>query len=246
MSNRKNYNSIVFLTTLSVYLGLVLVGSSPSVLAQDLNRAFQIKRDSEFVCKNNGLIGEEIGKAINPFDYEFAERLIELIRTTNKRIEFVEVTEPKTLTNLFYFKQIEFAPYFDKKGNLEDFDWEDETSEWASAAHAGQISELHSLFLNPLSDCSKPSEKKFALNSSNIKIDKDWLNAELKVKKASKQRALDLVSSLKRFFDLRESLNNNEATQKVYNYTQVYSENNQVFIVTRLPRASIDDLLAGK
>lgn len=251
MSDRKNYNSIVFLTTLSVYLGLVLVGSAnPSVLAQDsFNKNLQIKRDSAFVCRNNGLIGNEIGKEINPFDYDFAERLIELIRTTNKRIEFidfVEASESATLTNLFFFKQIEFAPYINKKRYLEEFDWKAENSEWASAAHAGQISELHSLFLNPLSDCSKPSKQKFALNSSSIEIDKNWLNAELTIKKATKQRAVELADSLKRFFDSRESSNNNEAVKKVYSYTQVYSQNNQVFIVTRLPRASIDSLPADK
>ena len=47
MSNRKNYNSIVFLTTLSVYLGLVLVGgATPSVLAQAATtRDFNIKNE---------------------------------------------------------------------------------------------------------------------------------------------------------------------------------------------------------
>ena len=34
MSDKKNHNSIYFLTTLSVYLGLVIVGASPQVLAQ--------------------------------------------------------------------------------------------------------------------------------------------------------------------------------------------------------------------
>src|SRR5215203_885631 len=47
MSERKNYNSIVFLTTLSVYLGLVLVGgATPSVLAQAATtRDFNIKNE---------------------------------------------------------------------------------------------------------------------------------------------------------------------------------------------------------
>lgn len=34
MTNRKSQNSILFLTTLGVYLGLVLVGATPQVLAQ--------------------------------------------------------------------------------------------------------------------------------------------------------------------------------------------------------------------
>ena len=49
MSNSKNYNSIVFLTTLSVYLGLVLVGATPSVLAQQaaLAQRFEIQNEIE-------------------------------------------------------------------------------------------------------------------------------------------------------------------------------------------------------
>jgi hypothetical protein len=34
MSNNKRHNQLLFLTTLSVYLGLVLVGSPPQVLAE--------------------------------------------------------------------------------------------------------------------------------------------------------------------------------------------------------------------
>ena len=46
MSNRKNYNSIVFLT---VYLGLVLVGGSAQVLAQAATpRLFDIKTEIKF------------------------------------------------------------------------------------------------------------------------------------------------------------------------------------------------------
>jgi hypothetical protein len=36
MSNQTRYNQMLFLTTLSVYMGLVLVGSPPQVLAQVL------------------------------------------------------------------------------------------------------------------------------------------------------------------------------------------------------------------
>ncbi|MDQ3712238.1 MAG: hypothetical protein M3388_08480 [Acidobacteriota bacterium] len=244
MSQRNKNNSIIFLTTLSVYLGLVLVGATPNVLAQDsLSKLSQIKRDSKFVCPNNGLIGDEIGKELNPFDYDFAKRLIELIQTTDVRIEIVKANEPETLITPFYFKQIKFAPYINKKGKLEEFDWEDDSCEWASAAHAGQISEIHSLFLNPLCDCSEPSKQKIVLNSSYLKIDNDWLDSEFTIKKASKQRADQLAESLSQVFALRTSSSTNQAVKEVYKNTQIRSENNQVFIVTRLPRGSLDELL---
>ena len=242
MTNRKNYNSILFLT---VYLGLVLVGSTPQVLAQaqnGLQNFPQIKRDEKFICPNN-LLPDEVGKEINPFEYALAERLIELIETTDVRIKIVRDIEEETVKLPFYFKQWEFAPYFNRKGEFIDYDWKDDFSDWASASHAGQISELHSSFLTPLSDCSKPSKLKFVLNSSNFNIDKDWLNSELAVKKVSKQRANQLAESLKQLFDTRTAFSNNQAVKEIYKNTQIRAENNQVFIVTRLPRASIDSLL---
>lgn len=50
MSKSKSYNSILFLTTLSVYLGLVLVGASPQVLAQQITfvNKFEIQNEIEF------------------------------------------------------------------------------------------------------------------------------------------------------------------------------------------------------
>ena len=48
MTSGKNYNSIVFLTTLSVYLGLVLVGGTPPVLAHAaMTRHFDIQNEIE-------------------------------------------------------------------------------------------------------------------------------------------------------------------------------------------------------
>jgi hypothetical protein len=49
LSNRKNQNSIIVLATLGVYLGLVLAGATPQVLAQAaMTRQFDIKDEIEF------------------------------------------------------------------------------------------------------------------------------------------------------------------------------------------------------
>src|SRR5688572_15765215 len=48
MSNSKNYNRMVFLTTLSVYLGLVLVGATPPVMAHAaLTQRIEIQNEIE-------------------------------------------------------------------------------------------------------------------------------------------------------------------------------------------------------
>lgn len=246
MSKKNNHNPIYFLTTLSVYLGLVLVGASPQVLAQtDLTKNSKLAKPKIFSCPYNGLIDGENEKNVNPFKYDLAKRFIELIKTTDIRIEIVKADDEK-VSLPFLFKQIEFAPYFNKNGKFIDNGWESKSSDWSSAAHAGQISELHSLFLTPLADCSEPTKRKSISNSSNITIDYDWLNSELKVQKHSESRANELVKTLRNYFFSQKSKTADRAEKIVYENTQVYAENNQVMIITRLPRASIDSLIKSE
>jgi hypothetical protein len=48
LTNRKNQNSIIVLATLGVYLGLVLAGATPQVLAQAaMTRQFDVKDEIE-------------------------------------------------------------------------------------------------------------------------------------------------------------------------------------------------------
>jgi hypothetical protein len=246
LNNRKSHNSILFLTTLGVYLGLVLVGATPQTFAQSsLRNDSGLKRDKEFVCRNNGLINDERQEDIEPFNYDLAKRIIELIEATSVRLEFVKLSEPETLNSYsFFFRQIEFAPYLDSKNKLVDYDWKDKSSAWSSAAQAGQISELHSLFLNPLSDCVRPSYKKLVLNSSDLKIDENGLVLKLTVTKASKQRAAELADLLSELRRKRIENSDLSSVKAIYSSTDVTSEHNQVFIVTRLPRAGLDSLLA--
>ncbi|MBX7054005.1 MAG: hypothetical protein K1X36_03540 [Pyrinomonadaceae bacterium] len=49
MTKSKNHNSILVLATLGVYLGLVLVGATPQLLAQAaMTRQFDVKDEMEF------------------------------------------------------------------------------------------------------------------------------------------------------------------------------------------------------
>lgn len=58
MSNKKNHNTIYFLTTLSVYLGLVIVGASPQVLAQAQISESSQTRTFEISTKTNSVFPE--------------------------------------------------------------------------------------------------------------------------------------------------------------------------------------------
>ena len=75
MSNPKNYNSIVFLTTLSVYLGLVLIGGTPPVLAHaamtqqfDIQSEIEVKDNLDKKPDENDFLVQSILGIINDLD----------------------------------------------------------------------------------------------------------------------------------------------------------------------------------
>jgi hypothetical protein len=73
VNNRKNYNSIVFLT---VYFGLVLVGATPQVLAQAaMTRQFDIKTEIEFK--------DDLDKKPDENDL-FTTSIVNLVRELNR------------------------------------------------------------------------------------------------------------------------------------------------------------------
>ena len=76
MTTRKNYNSIVFLTTLSVYLGLVLVGAPTTGLAQ------KVLTREQYEIELNKHNKEELEKPLNDANL-FVPQIIQLVRELN-------------------------------------------------------------------------------------------------------------------------------------------------------------------
>ena len=75
MTKAKNHNTVYFLTTLSVYLGLVLVGSSPQVFAQadttknSQTQRFEIRTNSSSVISKLKFKSKYETEDILPFSY---------------------------------------------------------------------------------------------------------------------------------------------------------------------------------
>ena len=75
MTKAKNHNTVYFLTTLSVYLGLVLVGASPQVLAQaetaknSQTQRFEIRTNSSSVISKLKFKSKYETQEILPFSY---------------------------------------------------------------------------------------------------------------------------------------------------------------------------------
>jgi hypothetical protein len=194
MTNRKNYNSILFLT---VYLGLVLVGAAPQVLAHAAsNSLFDLRNEIEFKDdldnKPDDSCSESKSKT-DAQDNQFIEDYIKLVSASLKKypsntiVEILGGIADKDLTSLRKDLSVNF---FQIKANKE-----------------GLLSKIN---FNPTSGIKKTTPFILAFNQS--------LNFE-------------------------RSKTQNFPEKVIYENTKITSQNNQIFIVTRLPRGSIDSLL---
>lgn len=256
MTKGKNYNSIVFLTTLSVYLGLVLAGGAgvPQVMAQAaLTRSFDIQIEAE--------VKDDLDK--KPDDEEFNN----LLRTLEEDYDSIDK----------FFVEIEnFLTDLGKLNSIEKFDSDDEFvaetsvsmpcivdgdpvgigqdkfevnhNRWLIPALIDARNELQD-YTKYLEDCL-PSKKFGETEERNSKVklslDSSDLQIEISGQKISPEKAERLAKNLNKIFALKIRENADKPSiKRICENTKAFSENNQVFIVTRLPRGSIDALLAA-
>jgi hypothetical protein len=99
---------------------------------------------------------------------------------------------------------------------------------------------------NSLSDCL-PSNKfgKHKATNSGIRLsyDKDGLKVEISGYKSSPQKSKRFVERFNQVLKNYDLAEDEIIVGQIYKYTSIKSENNQVLIVTRLPRGSLDELL---
>ena len=199
MTTRNKNNSIIFLTTLSVYLGLVLVGGTPSVLTYAaLTRNFDIQNEIEVKDDLDNKPEDDETESFSKDDFPtlFAQFLNEVKEELNSGKIALPI---QTVINQTYKpKAFESAYFTDGKSktlkiklNADDTD------------------------LSPKVSFSKLQAEQFA----------NFLN-------------LEISSSV--------VLSEDTLTKQIDENIIASSENDQVFIVTRLPRGSLDVLLAQK
>lgn len=236
MNNRKNHNSILFLTTLGVYLGLVLVGATPQVLSQASTDLREAERAEAY------------------------RRITEECNNLRPRIERRSKGNYQPLTNSIN----------DYLNALIDLAIHANCTSPAGFAFTGNASYPADLSLaSSVSHRPKPSSKELLVSgllSTHIEtvanslphmldrgdfffeIDFEMLatgfQAVAKFKQNSPETAeqiADLYESNLSNWKISKHLTNEVA---LYDKTFISVENNQVLIVTRLPRAGLDTLLA--
>lgn len=198
MNNRKNYNSIVFLT---VYLGLVLVGATPQVLSQAaLTRQFDVLSEIEFKDDLDNkpddepcaLLKAQTGAPTDQFFEQYAQYVLSLLK--------------------------------------------------ASYAGGGQDIDIRGSLL----DSSFPvPRQEFSEGFADFKIDRDSFFGNFHFKsKLKSQNLAPIAAAYRADLELQRCASKNKSEKTVLDNTEISFENDQIFVVTRLARASIDPLLA--
>jgi len=230
---------------LSVYLSLVLVGGSAPALAHSaLTRDFDIKNEIEFKDDLDNKPDDEIKNLTGSIESYFGD-LEDLIQNLQKlhSIEKFDLDYDK-----FEISELGFVPC-DVNGDPIRTSYSENNVEnrWLEPA----INEAAWDFRdwNWLSDCFKHDKYKNGVSTSSefkFKYDKSGLEIQVSLFKSSAQRAEQLAGNFNEAFRLYELDKDEVIVKELHKNTSFSFKNNQVLIVTHLPRASIDEFFARK
>ena len=235
MTNRKNHNSIIFLTTLSVYLGLVLVGGvTPSVFAQaaaaqkfDVKSEIKVKDDLDKNPDENDLFAASIINLVQELDKFTKKKKFDWNLKNEYQVDSLSFCESDDLPS--YMGGGNFDQLVFKK--LDKLAIEIARKLFTRESQVG-LGNVHSHTI----------DYKFVFENKTLTINAKISNINERDVKDIQPFATELTNYL------AQLTSNSKPTKEkiVAENTKITFENNQVFIVTRLARASIDELLADK
>lgn len=250
MSKSKNHNSIIFLTTLSLYLGLVLVGSVPQALAQPAATTKQFNLKDEVETKDD-LDKNPDGEAIKSFlekDYEaalsaFVEDLKKLkqegkYRATGKRtFQISAFRRFCSAENEIATSSFDPTEASDANGWIEDAFLGVHKN--FTVANRWNFATTPTFIKLPEGVGEDDRCKVFGLDTE---ITRTNFNIRITFSRETPENAALLARSLEKHFLRKAARPRNTLTKQIYWYTRATADKNQVTIVTRLPRGSIDPL----
>jgi len=240
LSASKNKNSILVLATLGVYLGLALAGATPQVLAQAaMARQFDLKDELEHRDDLDAKPPETFRDSVQVYLDDVEYFLTGLQRlTANGKLELDDAR--------FVVAQSTLLPctVSNKAGSY--------TAEkfLASAKSLEPGLERFSKLLTDgysLQDCL-PNDKFPGVEATSSRFEtrfdeKEFL-VEVAVRKASSDRATALAAALTETFTVFRQPSNSPIRTSILTNTSARARNDQVFVVTRLPRAGLAPLFA--
>lgn len=231
------------MTTLGVYLGLLMVGgAAPQVFAHSATtRAFEITDEIEIKDELDKNPDERITARLSLVTY-FQD--VELFIKTLKRLGGTKYFDPAN--DSFEVTQATQLPCVaaNKTGSYtaNKFVTKNESLRPWLESFSKLLTDGYSL-----GDCLPNS--RFAPSEAtdsifNFRLDKDTFFVEVKVKKNSPEGAKLLAGDLANTFAVLKTESTDAIRLKLYETTAFCVENNQIFVITNLPRAALDPLLA--
>ncbi|MDQ3064049.1 MAG: hypothetical protein M3R14_14485 [Acidobacteriota bacterium] len=221
MSQRNKNNSIVFLTTLSVYLGLVLVGgATPSVLAQAI-----LEKGVETDYLTDEKILAEYVSAFQKLFVISKELSVEHSEEL-KAVYGKEIKDGEYELNCFHNINRDFSQTF--KG-VSGFRTTYEPK------FQPLFEKLNKIFPHTIEEDKPQIKINLALS------DKDF-SLKVTAYQDSDKRAEQIFNSFTNELS-RIRIQQADQSRIIYQNTEISRENNQILIDTRLPRGSLDELL---
>lgn len=230
MTSRKNYNSVIFLTTLSVYFGLVLVGAPAPVFAQNVLTRQQYER--EFAKQNK----DELEKPLNDGNL-FVPQIIQLVHelnslSKNKHFDW-------NAKNHYEIEGIAFCESDNYPSYLGSGSFGNEpfgASDDFAVRLAREISKR------------RVADGFGDFYSQSVSFDFSTENSTFSLKATTENKNSQdnqvFYSEVAAYFERFASFPKSSKEKVIYENTKITSDNNQVIVVTRLPRGSLDALLA--
>jgi len=229
-----------------VYLGLVLVGATPQVLAQAaMTRQFNVKDEVEHKNEfdDNPDIEELKSLITNSLEGTIASFISEVKGSDINSVSRASLSKSHSLHSLRNFCSEEWIEVFDPLKSLprgtdplnelhRDLDvgsgWK-----FATVPHFIQAQQ-------------GPPEQKFCKAFSvSTDLDSDNLSVKILFSRTDSLSAFRLAAYLNDFLYDRSHYFQDPITRQLYQYTRATSDYANVLIVTRLPRAGLDTLLAS-
>ena len=246
MNNRKANNSLLFLTTLGVYLGLVLVGgAAPSVFAHGaLTRPFELQDEIEVTDDLDKKPDNEtaaLGISIKTYleDVEYFLKTLQKLGQNGKFDPSRDSFEVTQTTLLPCVAANNVGSY-----TANTFDLRNDSLRPSLERFSKLLTDGYSL-----ADCLPTAhfEGKEATHSKfTFKLDDSALSVQVAVQKVSPEIAKRVSDGLATVFAKLTPTAGELARQKIFENTSFKSSNDQVFVVTRLARADLDPLLATR
>jgi hypothetical protein len=245
LSNRKSQNSILFLTTLGVYLGLLVVGgAAPQVLAHSATtRNFEISDETEVkddLDKNPDDERSPVHMSLGNY-FDDVEKFIAALSGFQKRKLFDGAQETFSVgqsTQLPCVTANRVGSYTAK-----EFVTSDEAIRKSLEWFSKKLTDGYSL-----GDClpnDRLGSKETHDSNFQFKLDGKAFNVEVSVRKSSAESARLLAADLASTHKQTKVTSPNQVRARLYEATTFRAENDQVFVITTLPRADLVSLLTN-